>query len=202
MTFDSFFYDSKETGKTVNTLISLLQPNQDLPKMLFLWGANSSGKTHLLHALEKESCQNVLYTTSDQLSRKLLQAVRKEDVCTFRNTFTNVDILLIDDAQFLVSQWATLDFLYDEIVPIIHQNVIMASDCSPLHINLLRGEGIVLKIDRPALEARKRILRQRMEDLDFFLDDATQHHIASTLTDPRKIKGFLTYLKATQTGKS
>lgn len=201
MTFDSFFYDSEETGQTVDALISLLQQNPNLPKVLCLMGANSSGKTHLLHAIKSGSCQNVFYTTSDQLSLNLSQAISEDCVCAFIDTFSNMDILLIDDAQYLVTKEAMLDFLYDKIVPRIRQHVIMASDCDPQDIGILRGYSKVLKVELPSLEVRKHILQQRMDELNLVIDDALQHHIASKLTDPRQINGFLTYLKAVRKEK-
>lgn len=201
MTFDNYCYDSEETGQTVEILISLLKQNTDLPQILCLTGPNSSGKTHLLRAFEKESRQTVRYITSDQLSLELYRAINDDSVSTLIKSFSNLDILLIDDAQFLVAKEAMLDFLYNEIVPRIRQHIIMASDCNPQNIGILRGNSKVLVLEPPTLEARKEILRRRTEDLQLVIDDDIQHHIASKLTDPRKINGFLTYLKAKQTGK-
>lgn len=199
MTFDSFFYDSEETRQTVEILTSLTQPNDAIPKVLFLWGKNSSGKSHLLHAIKHKGIQSIHYITSDQLSQELMQAIREDNVSKLVNSFCKVDILLIDDAQFLVAKEAMIDFLYKEIVPRVRQNIILASDCDPQNIGIIRGNSNILILKPPGLEARKKILRQKMDELQLAIDDDLQHHIASTLTDPRKINGFLAYLKAMQT---
>lgn len=198
MNFENFYYDSKETAEVVNTLQSL--PQQDhLPKVLCLWGECSSGKSHLLRAIEKQHENNCLYTTSDQLSQKLQQAIHREDLNSYRNEFTNIELLLIDDGQYLAGKSATLDFIYNDIIPQIHKHVVIASDCDPRSIGILRGNGFVLKIDTPSFAVRQRVIKQRAEELQLALDDEIQDHIASSITDLRRICGFLAYLKAMQT---
>jgi len=198
MTFENFFYDSKETADTINILQSLLQQDY-LPKVLCLWGGCSSGKSHLLRAIEQQYKNNLLFTTSDQLSLKLQQAIYKDDLNSYRNEFANIDLLLIDDGQYLAGKAATLDFIYNDIISQIRKHVIIASDCNPRSIGILRDDGLVLKIDNPSFAVRQRVIKQRAEELQLALNDEILDHIASSITDLRRICGFLTYLKAVQT---
>lgn len=197
MNFENYFYESEETAEAVNTLQSL--PQDHLPKVLCLWGECSSGKSHLLRAIEKQHENNRLYTTSDQLSQKLQQAIQRDDLNSYRNEFADIELLLVDDGQYLAGKSATLDFIYNDIIPQIHKHVVIASDCDPRSIGILRGDGLVLKIETPPFAVRQRVIRKRAEELQLVLDDEIQDHIASSITDLRRICGFLAYLKATQT---
>lgn len=201
MTFDTFLCDdSAETNRTVKTLTTL-HKNPIQAKVLCIWGGNSTGKTHLLHAVENtKSSQIRLYLTSDQLSQKLSHAIKEGQVAEFVESFANVDILLIDDAQFLAANFI-LELLYSAIVPRIHQYVILASDCDPQAIGLLSNDGIVLRLEEPSLAVRKMFVLKIADSFQLQLDEAVQSLIATELTDFRRISGLLTFLKAMNIGK-
>lgn len=195
MTFENFMCDIPENRSIISALASLEQkPFKE--KVLCLWGGNSSGKTHLLQAVLKASNRlRTTYITSDQLCLKLAFAIRCNKSQDFEDYFENVDILLIDDSQFLVGKYA-LDFLYERIVPKVHQYVILASDCDPQNIGLLRSDGVVLKIEQPSVAVRRKLVSQMAESFQLQLDEPVQLLIATELTDVRRIRGFLIFLKA------
>lgn len=199
MTFENYLYDALENEIAVNTLASL---NKTViqPKVLCLWGENSSGKTHLLQAVT-EACHDrtVRYMTSDEIIQRLSQALQDGSLDAYKRSFENVDILLVDDAQFFAGRTATLCFLREYVFPQVRRNVVMASDCDPCIIGLLRERDKVLRLEQPNLRIRQMIVSGMAAQLHLTLSSSTQHLIASEFSDIRQIYGFLTFLKATKT---
>lgn len=195
MTFDSFLYDADDNGRVITSLVSI-EKNSLNTKVLCLWGGNSSGKTHLLYAIQN-SCKRatVKHLTSDQFCLKLACAFADNRVREFVDSFNEVDILLLDDAQFLVGKYA-LDFLKEKIVPRIHLNVLLASDCDPYATGILKENEIALRLVSPNTIVRLEIIRKKAAELQLQLEESAQQFIATYITDVRRIDGFLTFLKA------
>ena len=159
MTFDNFYYDDNDNGCVVEALKNISR-NPYGTKVLCLWGSNSSGKTHLLHAIQNASERiRVVFMTSDQFNLMLTHSVEVGDVWKFEKSFEEVDILLLDDAQFLVGKYA-LAFLKERIIPHIRCSVLLASDCDPYLIGILNTDDIALKLESPNSLVRQQIVRR------------------------------------------
>ena len=197
MTFQNYIYDVSDNGRIIAALKSLpLKPFAS--KVLCLWGGNSSGKTHLLHAIQK-ACRSarVKYITADQFCINLACGIADNKVRKFEDSFNEVDILLLDDAQFLVGKYA-LEFLKERIISRIHCNVLLASDCDPYATGILKNNEIVLRLISPNSIVRLQVVRQKSSELQLQIDESVQQLIATNITDVRRITGFLTFLKATK----
>lgn len=195
MTFQNYIYDVSDNGRIIAALKSLpLKPFAS--KVLCLWGDNSSGKTHLLHAVKcLHSNMRVEYTTSDRFILLLARSVEENTVQNFEKAYDKVDILLLDDAQFLVGKYA-LEFLKERIIPRIRCNVLLASDFEPHTIGILDKDEVALKLVAPNTSVRQQIVRRMSDEMQLQLDEALQLLIAERISDVRRINGFLTYLKA------
>lgn len=196
MTFQSYIYDVSDNGRVITVLKSLPQKPFE-SKVLCLWGDNSSGKTHLLHAVKYLHSNNmrVEYTTSDRFILLLARAIEENTVRNFEEFYDKVDILLFDDAQFLIGKYA-LEFLKKRIVPRIHCYVLLALDFEPHTIGILDKDEVVLKLVAPNISVRQQIVRKISNELQLQLDEALQLLVAEKISDVRRISGFLTYLKA------
>lgn len=201
MTFDNFCYDDHDNGRVVEEL-KKFWTNPLRTKVLCLWGSNSSGKTHLLHAIQNENEKfRIVFMTADRFNLMLAYTVESGDVQKFEESFEEVDILLLDDAQFLVGKYA-LEFLKERIIPRIRCNVLLASDCDPYTTGILGKDEIALKLATPNNNVRYQIVRRMSDIMQLQIDNATQHLIAKNISDVRRIHGFLTFLKAASEKKS
>ncbi len=186
---------------------------------LFLYGNSGLGKTHLMHAignyLMDNSNKKVLYVTSEQFRQDFVKANRKDDKGTnfnyidfFKNKYRNIDVLLIDDIQFLggaaQSQqefFHTFNNLYND-----SKQIIISSDRSPDDLKLLEDRlrtrfcwGLTVNIFPPDFELKKEILKKKIVAGDFEQDipDDVVDYIANNIgPDVRQLEGAITRLIA------
>ena len=143
---------------------------------LFVYGGSGLGKTHLMHAISHVIRKNyptmkLLYVTGEQFTNELIDSIRYERQVEFRNTYRKIDVLLIDDIQFLAGKEATqeeffhtFNTLYD-----LNKQIIISSDRPPKEIptleeRLVRFEwGLTTDINPPDYETRIAILRKKAE---------------------------------------
>ncbi len=166
---------------------------------LFFHGGVGLGKTHLLQAMGHQVLKNhpkakVLYISSEEFTNQLIQAIRTKATTKFRNMYRNVDILLIDDIQFIAGKEATqeeffhtFNALYDA-----HKQIVLSSDRSPRDIPTLEERlvsrfawGLIADIQAPDFETRIAILEKKCEaeavpvpkEVLFFLADKIRTNI-------------------------
>jgi len=186
---------------------------------LFLYGNSGLGKTHLMHAIgnfiEENSQKRVLYVTSEQFRQDFVKANRKDDKGTnfnyidfFKNKYRNIDVLIIDDIQFLggaaQSQqefFHTFNNLYND-----SKQIIISSDRSPDDLKLLEDRlrtrfcwGLTVNIFPPDFALRTEILKKKIIAGNFEQDipDDVIEYIASNIgPDVRQLEGSVTRLVA------
>ncbi len=154
------------------------QPGQRF-NPLFIYGGVGLGKTHLLHALGNEAAKrnlNVLYCTSEQFTNDLISAIRNQNTEEFRNKYRQLDVLLIDDIQFIGGKESTQEEFFHTFNHLHSANrqVVISSDRSPKAIATLEGRlrsrfegGLQADISQPDFETRVAILQAKAAELNF-----------------------------------
>ncbi len=180
---------------------------------LWLYGSAGVGKTHLLYAIANRICQlrpeaRIIYTNSDQFTSELIQALHQSSQDAFRSKYQDVDILLLDDIQFLAGKNATqAEVLHTfENLYKLGKQIVLTSDRHPKDLPLLASqlrerfdEGILLQIEVPDLETRKQIIRMKAPQLQLSLDEEIVSFLAENLQrDVRQLEGGLLKIMAYQ----
>ncbi len=178
---------------------------------LFIYGSTGLGKTHLLHAtahevLSKNPKANIIYTTADTFMSELVYYLQKGSILAFRKRYRNVDLLLIDDVQFLQGKERTQVELYHifNALYLIGKQVILSSDTPPKDLKGLQERlrsrfisGLVVEVKKPDLDTKLSIIRKKAKELDIKIPHDVSLLIAKTITsNVRELEGSLSRLKA------
>ena len=174
---------------------------------LFIYGGPGLGKTHLLNAIGNQIMENypnarVKYIPAESFINEFLERLRLNDMDTFKKTYRNLDLLLIDDIQSLGGKkvttqeefFNTFNALYGD-----NKQIVLTSDRSPDHLDSLEERlvtrfkwGLTQNITPPDFETRIAILRNKIEDLDFTFPDDTLEYIAGQFdSNVRDLEGAL-----------
>ena len=144
---------------------------------LFIFARSGLGKTHLLHAIghqvrDLHPAARVYYVSAERFTNEMIYAIQHAQTLAFRNKYRNVDVLLIDDIQFLAGKESTQEeFFYTfNALRDAHKQVVVTADKAPKDIPMLEerltsrfNQGLVTDIEHPDLETRMAILRNRIE---------------------------------------
>lgn len=178
---------------------------------LFIYGGVGLGKTHLMHAIGNEILKNnrnsrILYVTSEAFTNELINAIKDNTGDQFRNKYRSIDVLLIDDIQFIAGKdriqeefFHTFNTLYES-----GKQVILSSDKPPKDIPLLEDRlksrfewGIIADISNPDYETRLAILRKKAQLDNIIVDDEILSTIATRIdSNIRELEGALNKLTA------
>jgi len=185
---------------------------------LYLYGGVGLGKTHLINAVANEliakNHTHIAYRTGERFTNELIQAIRNGSTDQFRNQYRRVDVLIIDDIQFIAGKdrtqeefFHTFNALYE-----VNKQIILTSDRSPRELTNLMERlrsrfnwGLVADIQPPDLETRLAILSSKAELAGIQLNRDVAHMLASRITsNVRELEGALTRLTAhaTLTGRT
>ena len=175
---------------------------------LFIYGGVGLGKTHLMHAIGNYILQNnpsskVLYVTSEKFINELVNSIRDANYKNelFRNKYRNIDVLLIDDIQFIAGKKTGQEEFFHTFNA-LHENgkqIIISSDKPPRDIPLLEDRlksrfewGILADISMPDYETRLAILRKKVQLENIIIDDYILSVIATKIdSNIRELEGAL-----------
>ncbi len=178
---------------------------------LFLYSEVGLGKTHLLQgtALEikkKYPDKKVVYITSDQFVSEYVNAVKERKIDQMRARFRTIDVLLVDDIQFLAGKKGTQEEIYTlfNILYDAGKQIILSSDCPPKELTEIEPRlvsrfewGIMVDIDTPDFETRLAILQQKAREREFIVPQEVAEYIAYNLgRNVREIEGILNQMVA------
>jgi len=178
---------------------------------LFIYGGVGLGKTHLMHAIANEILinnrnANILYVTSEKFTNQLINAIKDNKNELFRNKYRNIDVLLIDDIQFIAGKERIQEEFFHTFNT-LHESgkqIIISSDRPPKDINLLEDRlksrfewGLIADISNPDYETRLAILRKKAQLDNIIIDDDILCDIATKIdSNIRELEGVLNKLIA------
>ena len=177
----------------------------------FVYGGVGLGKTHLMHAIGHcikalAPQTRLMYMSSEQFMNELINSIRYDRTIQFREKYRNIDVLLIDDIQFLAGKertqeefFHTFNALYDS-----QKQIVITSDCPPREIPTLQERlhsrfewGLIADIQPPDVETKIAILRKKAEFEGVDLPDEVAYFIASNVkSNIRELEGSLVRLSA------
>ena len=177
---------------------------------LYIHGGVGLGKTHLINAvanaLIKKSHYRIAYRTSERFTNELISAIKNNATQQFRDTYRRVDVLIIDDVQFIAGKSSTQEEFFHTFNALheLHKQIILTSDRSPREISHLEERlrsrfnwGLVADIQPPDLETRLAILARKAELAGVSLGKDVSYLLASRITNNvRELEGALTRLTA------
>lgn len=175
---------------------------------LFIYSNSGLGKTHLLNAIgnyikEKKPHLQVLYSTSEQFVNDYISSLSNHTINDFNFRYRNVDVLLIDDIQFIATKESSSEMFFNIFNALQNDNkqIVISSDKPPKDLKGMENRlvsrftnGLTVSIDTPEFETAKAILRKKIEieKVDYPIDEEVLDFIASHFNrDVRELEGSL-----------
>lgn len=219
-TFDTFVVGGNNNFAHAASLAVSESPGE-IYNPLFLYGGVGLGKTHLMHSiahfiLDKNPKKKVLYVTSETFTNELIDALRngktagnESAMLNFRDKYRNIDVLLIDDIQFIIGKESTQEEFFHTFnhLHTLGKQIIISSDKPPKDIETLESRlrtrfewGLIADISSPDYETRMAILQKKIE-LDHLekyniKNDVLDYIAANVKSNIRELEGSLNKLIA------
>lgn len=203
-TFESFVVGASNRLAHAAALAVAEKPAQAY-NPLFLYGKVGMGKTHLMHAIGNmahRGGQQVLYISSEEFTNDLIQAIRTHSTQAFREKYRRIDVLLIDDIQFIAGKESTQEEFFHTFNTLHRQDkqIVISSDRSPKGFSSLEERlrsrfawGLIADIQSPDTETRLAILRSKAERMGRNVNDDVLEAIAQRMqSNIRELEGALT----------
>lgn len=209
-TFENFIVGASNNFAFAASL-AVAQMPFDVYNPLFIYGGVGLGKTHLMNAIGnyltgEDPSLNVLLMTSETMTNELIEGIAKKKTSELRNKLRNVDILLVDDIQFLGKTKATQEEFFHTFNELHgkHKQIIISSDRPPKDMpeieERLRSRfewGLIVDIQKPDFETRVAILKQKADEERIDVPYEVVEYIAQNVSSNiRELEGCLTSLNA------
>lgn len=214
--FDTFIVGNNNKFAQAAALAVAESPG-DTYNPLFIYGGAGLGKTHLMHSIahyiiEHDENSKVLYVTSEEFTNELIETIRNGNnsaMSKFREKYRNIDVLLVDDIQFIIGKESTQEEFFHTFnhLHVAGKQIIISSDKPPKDIETLEARlrtrfewGLIADISSPDYETRMAILRKK-EELDglerYHIPDDVMQYIANNVkSNIRELEGSLNKLIA------
>ena len=212
-TFDSFVVGSNNKFAHAASLAVAESPGE-IYNPLYLYAGVGLGKTHLMHSiahfiLKRNPEARVLYVTSETFTNELIDSIRNGNnsaMSNFRKKYRNIDVLLIDDIQFIIGKESTQEEFFHTFETLYGQKkqIIVSSDKPPKDLDKLEERirsrlemGLIADISSPDYETRMAILRKKQEIDGYEIDNEVLDYIARNIkSNIRELEGCLNHVHA------
>lgn len=205
-TFDSFVVGPSNEYATAVAMSTAKYPGQEKNNPLFLYGNSGLGKTHLIQAIGNEILKTspekkVVYVPSEKFTNDMIESLHVKDMGSFRQLYRNVDVLLIDDIQFIENKQGTQEEFFHTFNELYLNNkqIVLTSDRKPKDLVTIEERlktrfewGLNIDITSPDYETRVAILKKKAETQNTYISEEVLSYIAERIdSNVRELEGAL-----------
>ena len=213
-TFDNFVVGENNNFAHAYALAVAESPSDGMYNPLFIYGGPGLGKTHLMHSignfiLDKNPDAKIRCVTSEVFTNEVIAAIRSESqssIVEFRDKYRNLDVLLIDDIQFVIGKERSQEEFFHTFNTLADSNkqIVISSDKPPKDMSTLEERmrsrfemGLTVDISAPDYETRMAILSKKAETMKYNISTDIIEYIATNITSNiRELEGALTKIVA------
>ena len=209
-TFDTFVVGTNN-NMAYAACLAVAETPGPIYNPLFIYGGAGLGKTHLMQAIAhfiitSDPSKKVLYVTSETFTNELIESVKTNKNTEFRNKYRNIDVLLIDDIQFIIGKLSTQEEFFNTFndLYLVGKQIVISSDRPPKEMETLPDRlrtrfesGLPVDIQIPTYETKMAIINKKSEALGIDFPYEVKDYVATNITSSiRELEGALTKLSA------